>query len=89
MVIHNLLITWVSSVIAWGTYPVSLVAWTIGRYKPPLRLYRVLRWLEGQRVAKCRRCGFGVRWNWSFCPSCGGTVQETLVQEIERHMANE
>lgn len=84
---RNCLISLVFWVIAYGTYPVSLVTWAVGHYKHPRRLYRLLGWLEGQRVAKCRKCGFWVKWSWNFCPGCGGAVQETFVQEIEEQTA--
>ena len=64
-------------------YPISLAAWAIGHYKPPRRVYRLLYWLEGRRIAKCRECGFKVSWSWKFCPRCGDAVQETLLQEVE------
>ena len=84
--VRNWLISLAYWTIAWVTYPFILAIWALGRYKPPIKLYKLLYRLEGQRIVKCRKCGFGVRWGWNFCPGCGDSVQETLVPEISKYL---
>jgi len=80
--IRNRLLTLAEWFVGYGSYPFSLVAWAVGCYKGSRRLFSILWWLEGHRIAKCRECDFEVRWGWNFCPNCGDGVQGTLLEEL-------
>ena len=84
MMIRNGLLWLAAWIIALATYLIILVPWILGYHADLAKVYRPIRWLDKQRVVKCKNCGFIVRRNWNFCPVCANLVQRSLIDEMER-----
>ena len=84
MMIRNGLLCFAERVVGVVIYAVILLPWILGYHVNLSRWYSPLYWLDGQRVVKCRDCGFSIQRRWEFCPRCGSLIQRFLIEEMER-----
>lgn len=89
MKINNFAISGLGWSMLFLAYPLLFIFRGKGGHVLNRIIYRLLYWSQGYCIFKCHSCGCWVRWFYSFCPSCGKDVTETLEKEVQRMLQRE